>query len=64
MKLTVKVCLVLRAGQPRLQIRIRDHFRTRFDVMNSTVASKLANELPLKITFFEVSTIVSVSVKF
>ena len=51
-------------GQPGLEIRIRDHSRIFFNATNSMAVLELANELLLKITFFEVSTIVSVYLKF
>ena len=48
-------CLVLRAGQPGLEIRNWDLLRTRLDVTNAIEASEIWNEPPLKITVFEVS---------
>ena len=51
-------------GQLGLGIRIRDHSWTHLDATNLMIVSELANELLLKITFFEVSPIVSVCVKF
>ena len=57
----VSICV---QGQPRLEIEIQDHHRTRFDATNPMVVSNLSNEPPLKITFFEVSLIVSIFVKF
>ena len=63
-KLTVKVCLVLRAGQIGTRNKDLRPLRTRFDTTNLIIVSKLKNELLLKITFFEVSTIVSIYVKF
>ena len=63
-KISIKVCLVLCSGQPRFEIRIWEHFWTYFYTINPMMVLKLANELPLKITFFEVSTIVLVCVKF
>ena len=51
-------------GQLGLRIKIRDYFWTRFDAMNPLVVSELTNELQLKITFFEVSPIVSMCIKF
>ena len=51
-------------GQPRLRIRIRDHSWTYFNVINSMAVSKLENELLLKITFFKVSYVVSICIKF
>ena len=38
--------------QPGLGIRIQDHSETRFDATNPMAVLELANELPLKITFF------------
>ena len=49
--------------QLRLGIRIRDHYRTHFDAMNPMAISDFANDLSLKIIFFEVSSIVSICVK-
>ena len=50
-------------GQLVLVIRIQDHYQTRFNATNSMVALELANELPLKITFFEISNIVLICMK-
>ena len=38
--------------------------QTCFNAMNLMAVSKLENELPLKITFFEISSIVSICMKF
>ena len=43
---------------------MQDHSQTYFDTTNSMAILELANVLSLKITFFEVSTIISVCVKF
>ena len=51
-------------GQPGLEIKIRDHFQTHFDSTNSMASLDLANEPPLKITFLEVSLIVSIYVNY
>ena len=51
-------------GQPGLKVEIRDHPQTCFDATNPMVTSDLENELLLKIMFFEVSSIVSIYVKF
>ena len=51
-------------GKPRLKIRFRDHSWTHFDFTNLMAVSELTNELPLKIMFFEVSSIISIYVKF
>ena len=51
-------------GQPALKIKIQDHFQTRFEATNSMAISELANELLLKIVFFDISYVVSVCVKF
>ena len=51
-------------GQPGLRIRIRDYSRTHFDTANLIAVSNLSNEFPLKITLFEISSIVSICVKF
>ena len=39
-------------GQPRLEIKIWDHFQTHFDAMNLMVVSESRNKLLLKIIFF------------
>ena len=51
-------------GQSGLRIRIRDHSQTFFGTSNAMAISNLTNELPLKITFFEVSLVVSICMKF
>ena len=51
-------------GQPKLEIRIRDHSQTRFDANNPMEVFESENKLPLKIAFFKVSIIASVCVKF
>ena len=56
-------CLFYVQGQPGLEISKRDHLRTRFDAMKAMTASKFQNESPLEITFFEVSSLVSIFVK-
>ena len=51
-------------GQPGLRMRIWDYSRTRFDATNLIAVSELANELPLKIVFFDGNTIVLMCMKF
>ena len=64
-ELTVKIFVAFYLqGQLGLGIRIRDYSRTCFDATNLMAVSDLANKLPLKIVFFEVSLIVSICVKF
>ena len=58
MKLTVKICLVLRVGPIGTLNHDPDHYRTRFIATNPMVALELENDIPLKITFFEITTIV------
>ena len=50
--------------QPGPRIGNWDHHRTCFDATNLMAVLELANELLLKITFFEVSPIVLIYVKF
>ena len=57
------LCLVLRAGQPRLEIRNQEHSWTHFDTINPMAISDLTNEFLLKITFFKVSAIVLIFIK-
>ena len=47
-------------GQPRLEIRNRNHPRTRFNATNLMQVSDLANELSLEIMFLDISSIVSI----
>ena len=63
-ELSIKVISFCVQCQPVLEIRIRNHSRTRFDAKNPIEVSYLANELMLKIKFFEISPIVSICVKF
>ena len=62
-ELSIKVASFYVQGQSELEIKIRDRCRTHFDSTNSMVVSDLANELPLKIIFFEVSLISSIYVE-
>ena len=51
-------------GQLGLKIRNLDYTLTRLYAMNPIAISDLTNELLLKITFFEISPIVLIRVKF
>ena len=64
MKLTVKVCFVLRVGPTKTQNQDPNHSWTQFNATNPIAVSELVNELRLKIAFFEVSVIISVCMNF
>ena len=64
MKVTVKVCLVLRAGPTETRNQDLRPLSDSFDAMNPMAVLELANEFSLKITFFEISIIVPIYVKF
>ena len=64
MELTIKVFIVLRARPTRTRNQDWRHSQTRFNTMNSMAVLELANEFLLKIVLFEISTIVSIYVKF
>ena len=53
-----------RHSQPGLKIEIQDHPRIHFNATNLMAVLELTNKLLLKITFFEVSPIISVCVNF
>ena len=61
-ELSIKVISFCMQDQPRVEIRIQDHLWTHFDATNPMAVSELTNEILLKITFFEVSLIVSIYV--
>ena len=63
-KLIVKVYLVLHVGPTGTRNQDLRHSKNHFDGTTLMVVSELANEFPQKITFFEISTIVSICVKF
>ena len=64
MKLIVKVCLVLHVGLAGTQNQALRPLPDLFRATNPMAISELTNEFPLKITFFKVSTIVSICMKF